>query len=249
LGTTGIRLTRQAAPSVTLGAVGQRTLSPGGFSRCRNGYLRSSVIWASIILTALGAIYLALLVGYFGTQGFVFPPPPFVRTIGGIVTILSAPAILVIFAVITQLAPPEKAAYATAGLSFAGLFVAMVSINRFVQLTVVRLSPPGAPSADLARFLPYSADSVMFSLEILGWGFFLSLATFFVAPLFSGARLQRAIRWLLVVFGLFSFMSVIGFATATPITAAGFVAWGPVLLALAILWVILFKREAKLSVE
>ncbi len=89
----------------------------------------------------------------------------------------------------------------------------------------------------------------MFSLEILGWGFFLSLAMLFIAPLFSGARLQIAIRWLLTAFGLFSFMSVIGFATATPITAAGFVAWGPVLLALAILWAIFFKRQAKLSIE
>ena len=206
-------------------------------------------LWASLILAALGAIYLALLVGYFATQGFVFPPPPFVQTIGGLVTILSAPAILVIFASIKELAPPEKAAYATAGFGFAILFVAMVSINRFVQLTVVRLSPPGTPSADLARFLPYSTDSVMFSLEILGWGFFLSLAMLFIAPLFSGARLQLAIRWLLTAFGLFSLMSVIGFASATPITAAGFVAWGPVLLALAILWAILFKRQAKLSIE
>jgi len=40
--------------------------------------------------------------------------------------------------------------------------------------------------------------------------------------------------WLLILFGLFSLMSVIGFVTATPITAAAFVAWGPILLALAI---------------
>ena len=40
--------------------------------------------------------------------------------------------------------------------------------------------------------------------------------------------------WLLILFGLFSLMTVIGFVTATPITAAAFVAWGPILLALAI---------------
>jgi hypothetical protein len=205
--------------------------------------------WASAVVAALGTIYLGLLVWYFTTEGFTFPPNIFVQTVGGIVTILSAPAILVAFAAIRQLAPPEKAAYATVGLNFAVLFVAMVSINRFVQLTVVRLSPPGAPSADLARFLPYSTDSVMFSLEILGWGFFLSLASLFMAPLFSGAKLQRSIRWLLVLFALFSFMSVIGFATATPITAAGFIAWGPILLALAILLAILFKSEERPSVQ
>ena len=201
--------------------------------------------WAATLVAALGVIYLALLVGYFATEGFAFPPTSFVQTVGGLVTILSAPAILVVFTAIKHLAPPEKAAYASMGVNFTILFVAMVSINRFVQLTIVRLSPLGAPSADLARFLPYSTDSVMFSLEILGWGFFLSLASLFMAPLFSGAKLQQSIRWLLLLFALFSFMSVIGFATATPITAVGFVAWGPILLALAILLAILFNREKR----
>jgi hypothetical protein len=198
--------------------------------------------WASAVVAALGAIYLALLVGYFATVGFTFPPTAFVQTVGGLVTILSAPAILVIFAVIAQLAPKEKGAYGTIGLSFSILFVAMVSINRFVQLTIIRLSPPAALSSDLARFVPYSTDSVMFALEILGWGLFLSMACLFAAPLFSGSALQRSIRGLLVLFALFSMMSVIGFATATPITAAAFVAWGPVLLVLAVLLAVLFRR-------
>jgi hypothetical protein len=36
-------------------------------------------------------------------------------------------------------------------------------------------------------------------------------------------------------------MSVIGFVTATPITAAAFVAWGPILLALAIMLAVHFR--------
>jgi hypothetical protein len=114
-------------------------------------------------------------------------------------------------------------------------------MNRFVQLTVIRLSPPGPASQDLARFLPYSTESVMFALEILGWGFFLSLAALFVAPLFGGNKRQNSIRWLLILFALFSLMSVIGFVTATPITAGAFVAWGPILLALAILLAVHFR--------
>jgi hypothetical protein len=203
--------------------------------------------WGSAIVAALGGVYLALLVGSFASAGLAFPPTPFVQTASGLLTILTAPAILVIFAVIAHLAPKEKAIYGTIGLSFSILFVAMVSINRFVQLTIVRLSPPAAQSADLARFLPYSTDSVMLALEILGWGFFLSIACLFVAPLFSGPSLQRAIRWLFVLFALFSFMSVVGFATSTPIAAAAFVAWGPILLALSVLLTILFRRGEMLS--
>jgi hypothetical protein len=122
-----------------------------------------------------------------------------------------------------------------------------VSINRFTQLTVIRLSPAGPASQDLARFLPYSTGSVLFALEILGWGFFLSLAALFVAPLFGGTRRQDAIRWLLILFALFSLMSVIGFVTTTPMTAGAFVAWGPILLALAVLLAAHFHSGERLS--
>lgn len=204
-------------------------------------------LWAAAITAFLGGIYLLLLAGYFGTQGFAFPPPPFVQLAGGIITFITAPLLLVLFAAIKHLAPDEKSILGTLGLSFTILFVAMVSINRFVQLTVIRLSPPGLDSLDLARFQPYSSGSVMFALEILGWGFFLSLAALFVAPLFAGSRLQNSIRWLLVFFAIFSLMSVIGFATETPITAAAFIAWGPILTALAVLLAILFHRREMLS--
>ncbi len=198
-------------------------------------------LWASIILAVLGAVYLALLIGFFSIEGFTFPPTPFVMLIGGLVTIISAPAILVIFTAILHLAPREKRILGSLGVCFAALFVMAVSINRFTQLTVIRLAPGGSATPDLARFLPYSTDSVMFAMEILGWGLFLSLAALFAAPLFGGTRLQKAIRWLLLVFAVFSLMSVIGFATNTPLTAGGFVAWGPVLLALAILFAVFFK--------
>ncbi len=202
--------------------------------------------WSAIIVAILGAIYLALLIGYFATEGFAFPPTPFVQLVGGLVTILTAPALVVLFAAIRHLAGDDESILGTVGLSFTLLFAASVSINRFVQLTVVRLSPPGPASADLARFLPYSTGSVMFALEILGWGFFLSLAALFVAPLFRGSRLQMWIRWLFVLFALFSFMSVLGLVSATPITAGAFVAWGPILLALAMLLSLFFRGKEQL---
>jgi len=118
----------------------------------------------------------------------------------------------------------------------------MVSINRFAQLTVIRLEPVGAQSAEPARFQPYATKSVTFALENLGWGLFLSLATLFVAPVFSGRWLQRAIRRSFALFALFSLMSVIGFATATPLTTAAFIAWGPILLLLAVLLAMHFRR-------
>lgn len=197
--------------------------------------------WSASVTAVLGGAYLAVLIGYFGTQGFVFPPSESVQLSAGVITLLTVPTLVVLFSAI-KCVPGRGGVLGTLGVNFAVLFAAVVSINRFVQLTVIRQAPPGPSSADLARFLPYSTGSVMFALEMLGWGFFIALAAMFVAPLFSGDRLQLAIRWSLVAFGVLSLLSVVGFATGTALTMAGFVAWGPLLLAIAVMLAVYFRR-------
>lgn len=64
-----------------------------------------------------------------------------------------------------------------------------------------------------------------------------------MAPLYEGSRLQLSIRWLFIAFAFFSLISVVGFSTNTPLTAGGFVAWGPILLALAILLAVHFRNS------
>lgn len=202
---------------------------------CRLGF------WSAALMSLLSFAYLATLVGFFATQGFVFPPSPWVQLTAGVITFLTVPLMVVLFAAIRE-QPGTHGILGTLGLSFALLFAAVVSINRFVQLTVIQQAPVGPQSADLARFQPYSTGSVMFALELLGWGFFIALAALFVAPLFAHGGLERSIRWTLVAFGAFSLVSVVGFATGTALTSAGFIAWGPLLLALAILLTVYFRR-------
>lgn len=95
----------------------------------------------------------------------------------------------------------------------------------------------------MARFLPYSTDSVMFAMEMLGWGFFMALAALAAAPLFDGDRIGRALRWTLVVYGTLSLLSVVGYATQTLLTMAGLVAWGPGLVALGVLLALHFRAQ------
>jgi hypothetical protein len=200
--------------------------------------------WASVLVAVLGGIYLLLLIFYFLTEGFVFPPTLFVQLVGGIVTFLMVPGLLILFTAIRFVREENNNVLGSLGVSFMILFSATVSINRFVQLTVIQHSLPNVPT-DLTRFLPYSTGSVMFALEMLGWGFFSSLAAVFVAPLFYSSPLNNAIRWLFILYAVFSFMSVIGFSTNTPITAGAFIAWGPILLALAILLARYFQNIKK----
>jgi hypothetical protein len=199
--------------------------------------------WSSVYIGALGAFYLLLLIFNFSTGGFSFPPSQTVQLIGGIVTFLTVPGLVVQFTAIRYVKEPDNRVLGSLGISFITLFAATVSINRFVQLTVIQQSIPGEASRDLARFLPYATGSVMFALEMLGWGCFSSLAALSVAPLFSGSRFNRSIRWLFVAYALLSFTSIIGFMTGIPIAALAFIAWGPILLALAILLSIYFRKE------
>jgi len=199
--------------------------------------------WASALVAVLGGIYLLLLIFYFTTEGYAFPPSPFVQLVGGIITFLTVPILVILFTAIRFVNEKDNKVLGSLGVSFIILFAATVSINRFVQLTVIQQSLPDVPP-DLTRFLPYSTGSVMLALEILGWGFFSSLASVFVAPLFSSSPLKKTIRWLFILYAIFSFMSVIGFVTNTPIPV-GPIAWGPILLALSILLSVYFRNFDK----
>jgi hypothetical protein len=201
--------------------------------------------WASVLGVMLGGIYLLVLIYSVSIEGLVslIEPSPLVQLVGGIGTFFTVPVLVILYTAIRFVNEDENKVLGSLGVSFIILFAATVSINRFVQLTVIQQSLPDIPT-DLTRFLPYGTGSVMFALEVLGWGFFSSLAAVFVAPLFSSTRLNKIIRWLFILYAFFSFMSVIGFATNTLIPV-GPIAWGPILLALSILLSVYFRNFDK----
>ena len=197
--------------------------------------------WASVLAAVLGISYLSLLIFHFSTEGFVNPTSGFVPLVAGITMLLTVQVFVILFSAIRFLNDGDNKVFGSLGVSFAILCAAVVSINRFVQLTVIQQSLPDLPS-DLTRFLPYGEGSVMYSLEWLGWGFFSSLAAVFVAPLFSSNLLGKTIRWLFVLYATLSFVGLIGFMTKTPIASIAFIAWGPILLTLSILLSVYFRK-------
>jgi len=199
--------------------------------------------WASVLLAVLGGIYLLILIYGISTEGFSLQLSPFVQLVAGIITFLTVPILVIQFTAIRFVNEGDNKVLGSLGVNFIILFAATVSINRFVQLTVIQQSLPDVP-ADLIRFLPYGTGSVMFALEVLGWGFFSSLAAVFVAFLFSSSPLNKTIRWLFILYAIFSFLSVISFATNVFIPT-GPSAWGPILLALSILLAVYFRNFDK----
>jgi hypothetical protein len=202
--------------------------------------------WAAVIGAVLGGIYLLVLIYAISTAGLSFQLAPIVQLVSGIITFLTVPVLVTLFTAIRFVNAGDNEILSSLGVSFILLFATTVSINRFVQLTVIQQSLPDIPP-DLVRFLPYASGSVMFSLEILGWGFFSSLAAVSVAPLFSASRLNKTIRWLFILYAIFSFLSVISFA-ANVFIPTGPLAWGPILLALSILLAVYFRNFNKQSI-
>ena len=196
--------------------------------------------WASLFFAVAEGIYITLIIYTLSTVGLSSDFPPIVQLVGGIITFIAVPVMVIIFTSIRSVNDGDNQVLGSLGVSFILLFAAPVSINRFVQLTVIQQSLPEVP-ADLVRFLPYGTGSVMFALEILGWGFFSSLAALFVAPLFSGSRLNKSIRWLFILYAILSLLSAFSFVTNIFIPT-GPIAWGPVLLVITVLLSVYFRN-------
>ncbi|MCL4262912.1 MAG: hypothetical protein KJ069_06840 [Anaerolineae bacterium] len=122
-----------------------------------------------------------------------------------------------------------------------------VTINRFVQLGVVRQSIALGETEGITWFLAYGERSIMFALEMLGWSWFLGLAMLFAAPIFTAPGYQRWLRWLLILYGVLALISAVSHLLASPLVAVGLVAWGFILFLVTGLLVIYFQQTKNLT--
>lgn len=185
--------------------------------------------WSAGTLTATGVLYFIVIVGYFLAHGIAMPPGAAVQFFGGVVSIVDAAVLLMLMTSIHEATAKHLQVLSRIAVVFTTLFCAAVSTNRFVQLSIVRQRISSGDTAGIGWFLPYGPHSAMFSLEILGWGFFLGIACLFAAPTFSGGKLEIAIRWLFLSYGVLGLVTAIAFVLESPIAAVGFLAWGAVL--------------------
>jgi hypothetical protein len=201
--------------------------------------------WSALINTVGGIVYFVVILAMVFTGQFTFPPSGSVQLFGGIISLILCPLLVIMMASLHSVTAPEKKVFSQISLGFTLLFAISVSINRFTQLGVVQQSIASATTVGLEWFLPYGNHSVMFGLEIMGWGWFLGLALLSAAPVFSGGRLQNWIKWLMVGYGVLGLISALGFLLASPISVIGFVAWGFILYIITGLLMFDFRRAQK----
>lgn len=198
--------------------------------------------WSAIFVTAGGLIYACVILAAILTGNFANSLSSFQQVFGGIASLVVCPLMLILMASLHSVTPPEKRVFSLICLGFTLLFVIAVSINRFSQLGVVQQSIAAGQTVGIEWFLPYGEHSILFGLEILGWGWFLGFAMLFAAPLFSSGRLQQWIRWLMVLYAALALICALAFLLASPFSVIGFAAWGFVLYIITALMAVNFRQ-------
>jgi hypothetical protein len=108
---------------------------------------------------------------------------------------LLAPCFVVLLVCIHYYAAPEKKIFSHLGLAFALIYASVMSMNYFIQLTVLQPSLLKNEIDNLALFSQYNSHGIFIALEGLGY-LMMSLAFFCLTPIFTGqTRPERVLRW------------------------------------------------------
>jgi len=126
-----------------------------------------------------------------------------------LLTILIAPLMVVSMVAVHAYASHEAKAYSLTALVFMILLAGITSSVHFVVLTVSRqVEAAGLTSA--ALFFSFQWPSVVYTLDILAWDWFFGISILFAAFVFKAGRLEIAVRILMIISGVLSFVGLIG---------------------------------------
>jgi hypothetical protein len=212
--------------------------------------------WSAILASVFTIFFVVLAV----VSVLVFPPKPWngiqtyaenfnlLEMANYIPAFLLAPTLIILMACIHSVTPETKKVFSLIGLAFASVYAAIIPTNYYLQLFVVRLNLQSGTLDGLDLLAQPNFHSVFFALETLGYAF-LSLATLFVSPVFSGGKLESWIRWLFFVNGALGIFGVLVAPFDQPyLIFAGLGIWCLAFPISTILLSIFFRRAHKGSI-
>jgi hypothetical protein len=123
--------------------------------------------------------------------------------------IFLTPLFVVLMACIHNSAGEDEKIFSLIGLSFALVSAAVITMDYFIQLTVMQPSLLQGEMDGLALFSQYNPHGIFIALEELGY-LMLALAFFFAALVFTQVgRLEQSIRWVFIAGSLGTFVAFI----------------------------------------
>jgi hypothetical protein len=158
---------------------------------------------------------------------------------------LIAPVYVALFCCLHEYAAEEKKILTRIGLCFMVALMILGDQLVYVHFGVMRLIFSKGITPGMESFLHWNFDSPMVSSGSLGWTFFIGLAFLVVAPIFSGDRLTRSLRYSFLAAGAFALLGVVGhFLNSIPLTSLYLLGFTLAGIALAIFSTMLFRRLA-----
>lgn len=157
-------------------------------------------VWAATALGVVGVGYAVVTTVGMVQAGLTAPIVDPVLAIMELLTLLSAPLIVVLLAAVHSWAPERRATHSLIALCFGVLMAGLTSSVHFVNLTA------GRQSGRLVLVWP----SVPYAVELLAWDVFLGLALVFAAAVFIGRGRARAVRWGLGTSGALCLLGSVG---------------------------------------
>jgi hypothetical protein len=124
--------------------------------------------------------------------------------------LLLAPLFIGLMAAIHSYAADMNKTFSRVALSFAVIYAVVIIANYFVQLTVVAPSLLSGESQSLSLFTQYNPHGFFIALEVLAY-LMMSASFLAAAPVFSGGKIELAIRWLFTLCFIMAATAFAGF--------------------------------------
>jgi len=125
--------------------------------------------------------------------------------------LLFGPLYVILLNAIHDHMPPSKRLYTRIAINFGLAFAILSGIHYFVQVSAVRLSLLRGELQGLEQIVQANPLSAVSAINMLGWTLFLGLSSLFVAPVFSGSKLEKAIRIAFWVNGFCCLLGGVGY--------------------------------------
>jgi hypothetical protein len=178
--------------------------------------------WAAVLTTICTVVFAAISIAtparsgpFCATWGCVpYPYTAVAQFIPGdyfwlVPGFLLALLFVVLFACIHSFALEGKKLFSRMALLFAGTYALVILADYFSQFTIVMPSLQSGESAGLSLFTQYNPHGFFIAAEVLGY-LLMSIAFLCAAPVFSGARAERALRWLFALDFVLALAAFIG---------------------------------------
>lgn len=167
----------------------------------RNFGFRAAV-WASVLSISYDVFQLFEWLGWMGSGG----GPENASTVMGLIILLTPSlflgiAFMSMIISIHYVAAADKKIWSHTAIAFAVIYTTLISINYFIQLTLVvpHMLNGETDSIQFLLFKPF--DSFLYSIDILGYSF-MSLATLFTANVFTGNGREKTVSRFMLANGL-----------------------------------------------